>query len=51
MAGLLDIATEEIRQFVIRNLRSVGRTMGINQARVLADILESKSGITVWKDD
>jgi hypothetical protein len=51
LAGILDVATEEVRQFVKRNLDSVGTTMGIKQAHLLADILEAKTGITVWKED
>ena len=50
LVGLQDLATEEVRQFTITNLRAIGRTMGIRQGFVLADILEAKSGITVWKD-
>jgi hypothetical protein len=51
LAGILDVATEEVRQFVKRNLDSVGTTMGIKQAYLLADILEAKTGITVWKEN
>jgi hypothetical protein len=47
LAGILDISTEEVRRFVIRNLNSIGRTMGIKHAHVLADILETKAEITV----
>jgi hypothetical protein len=46
-AGILDIATEEVREFVIRNLNSIGRTMGIKQAHALAVILEMKAGINL----
>jgi hypothetical protein len=51
LAGILDIATEEVRHFVKTNLDSIGTTMGIKQAHVLADIMVAKTGITVWKED
>jgi len=50
LAGILDIATEDVRQFVKRNLDSIGTTMGIRQAQVLADIMVAKTGITVWEE-
>jgi hypothetical protein len=49
-AGILDIATEDVRQFVKRNLDSIGTTMGIKQAQILADIMVAKTGITVWEE-
>jgi hypothetical protein len=51
LAGILDIATEEVRQFVKTNLDSIGTTMGIKQAHVLANILIAKTGITVWTEN
>jgi hypothetical protein len=51
IAALLDIASEEVREFVISNLNNVGRTMGIMRAHVLAEIIRARQGITVWKDD
>ncbi|KAE9365950.1 hypothetical protein N431DRAFT_430125 [Stipitochalara longipes BDJ] len=51
LAGILDVSTEEIRQFVKSNLDFIGTTMGINQAHVLADVLESKKSIQVWQED
>lgn len=48
LVGVMDFATEEVVDFVLKNLRTMGKVMGIRQAMVLADILESKSGITVW---
>lgn len=50
LAGILDIATEEVRDFVKKNLDFVATTMGINQARILADIMMAKTGITVWQE-
>ena len=46
--GILNIATDELKQYVIRNLRTMGETMGIQQANVLAHVIESEKGITVW---
>jgi Fungal specific transcription factor domain len=50
LAGILDITTEEVRKFVTRNLVSIGTTMGIKQAHLLAGIVEAKTGITVWEE-
>jgi hypothetical protein len=44
-AGVMDVATEEVRQFVIMNLRSVGDYMGIRLANVLAEIVNANSDI------
>ena len=53
LAGLMDIATEEVVNFVINNLRYVAETAGINQASVLADILVAKdyeaTNQRIWK--
>ncbi len=49
IAGMLDIATDEVREFVIRNLNSVGRTMGIKHAHGLADVLQAKARIILGK--
>lgn len=37
----MDVATDEVRAFVIHNLRDIGDGLGIKQGHVLADILES----------
>jgi hypothetical protein len=42
-AGGMDITTEEVRQFVIRNLQSVGNYMGIQQANVLANAVRANT--------
>jgi len=42
-AGFIDIATSEVREFTIRNLRVMGRTMGVRQAEVLAAVTESQN--------
>ncbi|KAE8452509.1 hypothetical protein EG329_000412 [Mollisiaceae sp. DMI_Dod_QoI] len=49
-AGIMDISTDEVRRFVVRNLRAIGDTMGIQQANVLADLVEGRSDIEVWKE-
>jgi hypothetical protein len=41
-AGVMDTATDDVRVFVIRNLREIGREIGIRQGYVLADMLEGK---------
>lgn len=42
-AGDVDIATEPIQKWVIGTLQTIGRSMGIQQAIVLADKLEKKN--------
>ena len=44
-AGVMDIATEEVRQFVIMTLKSVGDYMGIRLANVLAESVKANSDI------
>jgi hypothetical protein len=46
--GVMDVSTEEVRTFVVRNLRSIGDTMGINQAHILAAVLEARSEMNVF---
>ena len=43
VAGAVDIATEPVRKWVIGTLKGIGRSMGIQQAMVLADRLEEKN--------
>lgn len=42
-AGIMDIATEKVRNFVCHNLKFIGNTMGFNQAHVLAKMLQMNS--------
>ncbi|KUJ15381.1 uncharacterized protein LY89DRAFT_111541 [Mollisia scopiformis] len=49
-AGILDISTEEVRRFAIKNLNFIGDTMGIQQAFVLAKSVEERLDIEVWKE-
>jgi hypothetical protein len=44
-AGVMDVATEEVRQFVVTNLKSVGDYLGIRLANVLADSVKVNSDI------
>jgi hypothetical protein len=44
-AGVMDIAAEEVRQFVIMTLKSVGDYMGIRLANVLAESVKANSDI------
>ena len=49
-AGIMDIATKEVRQFVVRNLKEMGRRFGIRQAEVLAAVIENQNiqDISSW---
>jgi len=47
VAGNMDISTQEVRDFAVRNLRDVGDELGIKQGWVLADLLEKN----IWEDD
>jgi hypothetical protein len=44
-AGVMDIATEEVKEFVIMTLKSVGDYMGIRLANVLANSVKANSDI------
>ncbi len=51
LAGMMDVATEEVKDFVCANLKAVGAKMGIRQAVVLAEVLEKRQGLEGWKED
>lgn len=46
-AGVMDNTTPEVKVFAARNLRDVGKELGIRQGFVLADLLESGGGLDV----
>lgn len=46
--GILDFSSEEVRGFVVRNLKSVALNLGIQQAAVLAKVVEEKIDIKEW---
>ncbi|RDL41138.1 uncharacterized protein BP5553_01117 [Venustampulla echinocandica] len=48
-AGIMDIATDEVRCFVVKNLLSIGDVLGIQQAHVLAKLVKEKTEVEVWK--
>lgn len=50
VAGSMDITTDSMRLWVVQNLRSVGHSMGIQQALVLAEVLQMKEEIKVWHE-
>ncbi|CAD6574885.1 MAG: hypothetical protein ASARMPRED_006961 [Alectoria sarmentosa] len=43
LVGAVDIATEPVRKWAIGTLQTLGRSMGMQQAIVLADILKKKN--------
>lgn len=43
LAGVVDIATEPVQKWVIGTLHTIGQTMGIQQAIVLAEVLRKKN--------
>jgi hypothetical protein len=51
LAGAMDLATEEVRDFVTKNLRAIGDGMGIAQAHILADFMVARSDVEVWNND
>jgi len=51
LAGMMDLATEEVRDFVLKNLRAIGNGMGIAQAHILADFMVERRDVEVWNDD
>ena len=49
--GIVDVATDEMKGFVVRNLKNIAATMGIQQAAVLAKVVEDQSEIKEWKQE
>ncbi|CAG8958281.1 hypothetical protein HYFRA_00000636 [Hymenoscyphus fraxineus] len=47
-AGNMANATDQIREFTLRILHSIGDIQGVRQAHVLANLLQTKSAIRVW---
>ena len=50
LAGAMDLVTEEAQVYAAKSLRRIGQEMGIQQANMLAQIVESKSLIEVWEE-
>jgi hypothetical protein len=50
-AGVMDTATEEVRQFVIMTLKSVGDDMGIRLANVLVKTVKAESDTDIKLQD
>jgi hypothetical protein len=50
LAGCMDITTEPARRWVIQNLQFIGRSMGIQQALVVANFVENQEEIKVWRE-
>lgn len=48
--GIMDNTTGGIRKFVTRALHSIGDAQGVQQAHVLADLVQGYSPIQVWND-
>jgi len=49
LAGAMDVTTEPIRQWVIARLRSIGESVGIKQAFVVAEYLSLQKRIKTWE--
>jgi len=50
LAGAMDLVTEEAQVYVARSLRRIGQEMGIQQAHMLATIVENQAEIEVWEE-
>ena len=48
MAGVMDLATQPTKTWVIGRLRAIAYQVGIRQATVMADILEQHRHIAAW---
>jgi hypothetical protein len=48
MAGVMDLTTQPIKTWVIGRLRAIAVQVGIQQATVLADILEQHRHVAAW---
>ncbi|KAH8646955.1 hypothetical protein BGZ60DRAFT_391555 [Tricladium varicosporioides] len=49
LVGVMDLATETVRQWVIRRLRLLASNVGILQANVLAEYIEQRKEFEEWK--
>lgn len=47
LAGAMDVVTEDMQLYAIKSMRRIGREMGIRQAFMLAQVIESKAEIDV----
>lgn len=48
LAGVMDVATDEVREYAYWNLKNISDGMGIKQASVLAELLKAKQNVAVW---
>ncbi|KAH6673305.1 hypothetical protein B0J14DRAFT_481483 [Halenospora varia] len=48
LVGVMDLATQSVRQWVIRRLRLLALTVGISQANVLAEYMEQRKEFEEW---
>lgn len=51
LAAVIDVASDESRQWIVGRQRAIGRTMGIRQAEVLATVIERRLRIRAWMTD
>jgi hypothetical protein len=49
LVGAMDLTTEPVRKWAIARLRHIGESVGIRQALVVANYLESNTHILVWE--
>ncbi|MCJ1438959.1 hypothetical protein MMC27_008349 [Xylographa pallens] len=49
-AGIMNVATEPVQRWVVEMLRKIGRSMGTQQAFVLADMLEQRIAFNEQKE-
>ncbi|KAK3686352.1 hypothetical protein LTR37_019895 [Vermiconidia calcicola] len=50
LAGMMEVSTDEVRQYCVRIFKHIGDDMGIRQALVLAKVVESRTWIEAWHD-
>jgi hypothetical protein len=48
LCGVIDMASKPIQRWVIQTLQYIGRTMGIQQAFVVAEVVERQEEIKAW---
>ena len=49
LAGAMDVATEDMRSYAIKSMRRIGQELGIRQAFMLAEVIESKGDVDAWQ--
>ena len=50
-AGFMDLTTKNVQAYCIKHLEKIGQNMGIQQAFILAKLVETKTEPEIWIQD